>query len=97
MLGVRVQIVRCIDPEYPGWVECQLTDAHVRRWSFIEKIPVVTGADLDPSGPFPQLGIIACELLWRGLDASGARSPRGIDTERPWGRGIGRGSHPNSR
>ena len=79
MVGIRVQIVRYADDAQPGWVECQLVDAHGRRWSFIEKVPVVTLADLDPTSGYPQPGVIACEVLER--DGEVAR----IDTARPWG------------
>ncbi|MDI3282264.1 hypothetical protein [Polyangium sp. 15x6] len=78
MLGVQVQIVRFADDAQPGWVECHLIDAHGRRWSFLEKVPVVTLAPLDEQSEYPQPGIVACEVLTRrgGI----AR----IDTAQPW-------------
>ncbi|MDI1477940.1 hypothetical protein [Polyangium sp. y55x31] len=65
MLGVRVQIVRFADESQPGWVECHLVDAHGRRWSFLEKVPVVTLALLDEQSEYPQPGIIGCEVVGR--------------------------------
>jgi hypothetical protein len=78
MLGVKVDIVRYADDSQPGWVECHLTDAIGRRWSFVEKVPVVTAADLDASSVYPQPGVIACEVVGR---AGGVVR---IDTTRPW-------------
>lgn len=78
-IGIRVDVVRLIDPGFPGVVECQFMDAHGRRWLIVEKVPVVSRSDLGPSTTFPQPGVIACEVTERigGL----AR----IDTSRPWG------------
>ena len=42
MIAVRVQVVRFVDDSFPGFVECELIDAHGRRWLFVEKGPVVT-------------------------------------------------------
>jgi hypothetical protein len=79
MLGVKVQIARYADDWQPGWVECRLTDAHGRLWSFVEKVPVVTSAPLDSSSIYPQPGVIACEVVER---VGGVVR---IDTTRPWG------------
>ena len=79
MLGVAVQIVRYAEDSQPGWVECHLIDTHGRRWSFVEKVPVVTTAALDAVSAYPQPGFIACEVL--GKAGGVAR----IDTTRPWG------------
>jgi hypothetical protein len=79
MQAVRVDIIRYTSDDQPGWVECTLVDFHGRRWSFIEKIPVVTEAMLGPEGEYPQPGVLACEVLERWADQ--AR----IDTRRPFG------------
>jgi hypothetical protein len=84
MLGVRVQIVRLVDDDFPGFIECQFIDAHGRLWSFIEKVPVVTEAYLDAGSTYPQTGVIACEEVGRFLNGSGREIVR-IDTDRPWG------------
>ena len=78
MLGVRVQIVRWVDDYQVGVVECQLTDAGKRVWSFIEKLPMVTEKTLDEFSVYPQPGIIACELIEQMGDSIR------IDTRRPW-------------
>jgi hypothetical protein len=79
VIGVRVQIVKHADDAQPGWVECQLTDASGHRWSFVEKAPLVTSLPLDASSPYPQPGVIACEIIER------AGGMARIDTSRPWG------------
>lgn len=84
MVGVRVAIVRYISDEpQPGIVECQLEDAHGRRWSFVEKTAIVSAEHLDTQTTYPQDGVIACEVVGRSADAAG-REVVQIDTERPW-------------
>jgi hypothetical protein len=83
MLGVQVEISRYVDDAQPGWVECWLTDAWARQWSFVEKVPVVTAADLDAMSPYPQPGVIACQVVARRRDAAG-REVVTIDTGSPW-------------
>ena len=84
MYKVAVQIVRFTDASQPGWVECVLRDATGRVWTFVEKVPVVTQADLDEHSVYPQPGVIACEIIERRKDERG-RMLCTIDTERPWG------------
>jgi hypothetical protein len=79
---MRVEIVRYADDSFPGWVECCLTDAHGRRWSFVEKVPIVTTAHMDAATPYPQPGVIASQVVGRRQD--GGREVVAIDTERPW-------------
>jgi hypothetical protein len=82
MVGVSVEIRRYVDGAFPGWVECSLTDAHGRVWSFVEKIPIVTAEDLDAESRYPRPGVIACQVVERrvGMDATEVVI---IDTERP--------------
>ena len=84
MKAVRVEIVRWVDDHQPAIVECRLTDRHGRARAFIEKLPVVSRADLDGRSQYPQPGVIACEILESGRDSSGCEFTV-IDTERPWG------------
>lgn len=63
MLGINVQIVRFVDGGQPGFVECQVVDARGRTWSFVERVPIVTTADLRVEGPYPHPGFIACEEI----------------------------------
>src|SRR5262249_11217118 len=85
MFGVKIEIVRFTDDSQPGWVECLLTDAHGRRWSFIEKVPIVTAAWLDASVSYPQPGVIAGEVVGQeGATVS-------VDTTRSWAVECGEG------
>jgi hypothetical protein len=84
MIGVRIEIVRFIDESQPGWVDCTLIDALGRRWAFIEKVPIITAEPLDADSVYPAPGVIACEVVWRELDAAG-RGFAKIDTTRPFG------------
>ena len=84
MHTVTIQILRFTDSAQPGWVECVLRDASNREWLFEEKAPVVSDADLDADSIYPQLGVIACEIVSRRTDERG-RTVCTIDTDRPWG------------
>src|SRR5262245_4564730 len=84
MVGVKVTIVRYVRDDQPGWVECELFDAHGRRWVFVEKVPIVTADDLDATSAYPQPGFVAGEIVGRSQDASGCALIQ-IDLERPWG------------
>ena len=84
MLGIKVSIVRYISDEpQPGIVECHLDDVYGRRWSFVEKTPIVSKEPLDAHSTYPQQGVIAGEILRRSRDAGGHEIVR-VDTERPW-------------
>jgi len=80
---VRVSITRFVDAHQPGFVECALTDRFGRQWLFVEKIPVVTEANLWKDSEYPQRGFIACMIVSRGHDDNG-RPIAEIDTEHPW-------------
>jgi hypothetical protein len=82
LVGVQVTIVRYVDHSFPGWVECQLIDAHGHRWSFVEKGPIVTSGYLSAASPYPLPGVIACEVA--GLRQDRGREVVAIDSERPW-------------
>lgn len=79
MVALRVEIVRYIDAAFPGFVELQLVDARGRRWTFHEKVPVVTLEDLDGASRYPRPGTIACEIIEH--NGQTAR----VSTARPWG------------
>jgi len=82
--GVRVRIIRLVDRHQPGFVECELVDAHGERWSFVEKAPVVSTETLDERTAYPRPGVIACEVLERLVSPNGDVLVR-ISTRRPWG------------
>jgi hypothetical protein len=82
MVGVHVEITRYVDDSQPGWVECRLIDAHGREWLFIEKVPVITTADLNRQTCYPQAAVIACQIVSRIY--TGDREIVTIDTAWPW-------------
>lgn len=61
--GVQVIIIRLVDEAQPGWVECQLTDAFGHPWTFIEKVPILTAEALDANSPYPQHGVLPCQIV----------------------------------
>jgi hypothetical protein len=84
MKGIRVLIRRYVDSASPGWVDCAFVDAFGREVRFVEKVPVVTAANPKSEGPYPQPGVIACQVLKNSQDSAG-RSLATISTEKPWG------------
>jgi hypothetical protein len=85
MIGIRVAVTRYVSDEpQPGIVECEFHDACGRRWSFVEKVPIVSAEYLAAASRYPQPGVIACEIAGRTRDAAG-REIVLVDTERPWG------------
>jgi hypothetical protein len=83
VLLVRVNIIRWFDDAQPGVVACQLTDAWGIDHTFVEKVPIVTSANVDQHSPYPQPGWIACELVGQRRDAD-RRAITTIDTDTPW-------------
>ena len=82
MLGIKVTILRYVSDEpQPGIVKCQFEDAYGRRWSFVEKTAIVSAEHLDAQSTYPQLGVVAGEVIGRSLDAAG-REVIQIDIER---------------
>jgi hypothetical protein len=86
---LAVQIIRCADDEhFPGWIECEFTDAESRRHIVIDKIPIFSmDPTLDPlerNTKYPQPGGVACEILEAWRDAQGRDLVR-ITIDRPWG------------
>ncbi len=81
---LAVQIVRFVDESFPGWVECQFTDAAGRVHTLVEKYPIVTAETLDADSHYPQPGEVQCEVLNRSQDARGRKLVRismpGIET-----------------
>jgi hypothetical protein len=84
MLAVSVKITGYVDDHFPGFVSCELCDAHERTWHFIEKVPVVSVGNLTGGNTYPQPGEIRCILLSRSLGESGRAIAR-IDTATPDG------------
>ena len=84
MQAVKFQIIRFVDADQPGWVECELFDAHGEKWTFIEKIPVVTTEDLWEDTDYPRSGFMACKVIETRIDADGRKTVT-VDTELPFG------------
>jgi hypothetical protein len=84
MPDLMVRIVRFVDRDFPGWVECEFVDAEGRRHSIIEKVPIVTTEDLGADSEYPKPGIVRCEILKRYRDDKGQELVR-ISTDRPTG------------
>ncbi|MGO1076179.1 hypothetical protein [Inquilinus sp. CA228] len=71
MTAIRVQIIRWVDDHQPGFVECRFTDRSGRDWMIIEKLPIVSDAQLDQNSSYPQQGSIPCTVVSRIRDQSG--------------------------
>jgi hypothetical protein len=85
MLAVKMTIMRYLSDEpQPGIVECELVDAHARRWIFVEKTAVVSAEYLDSKSGYPRPVEIAVEVVERMQDSELGEVVR-IDTDRPWG------------
>ena len=84
MPTVAVEIARFVDASFPGWVEFVLLDARGAKWTFVDKVPVITREDLTEASKYPRPATIECEVV---AEPSGSQ-PAGlatIDTSRPWG------------
>ena len=82
MVAVRAEIVRYIDAAFPGFVELQFVDARGHRWTFREKVTVVTLENLDASSRYPRVGTIGCEVLERRGETARVSTarPRAIES-----------------
>lgn len=77
MQGVKVTIVQYIsDDPQPGIVECQLEDAHGRKWSIVEKTAIVSAENLDDKTTYPRQGVVDCAIVGRSLDSAGREVAR---------------------
>src|SRR5690348_6724852 len=81
---VRAQIVKWVSDDFPGFVECRFADRFGREWIVVEKLPILTVADLRSDSQFPQPVLIACEVVARRQDGAG-REIADITTKVPWG------------
>jgi hypothetical protein len=70
---IRAQIIRWVSDDFRGFVECRFADTLGREWSVIEKLPVVTDADLRSNSQFPQPALVACEVVAGGQDDAGRK------------------------
>ena len=84
MAALDVEIIRFVDANQPGSVECSITDVHGAKHLFIEKAPVVTVESLSESSSYPRRGTIQCVLLRQWRDLAG-RDIASVDIGKPWG------------
>ena len=82
MQNVSVQIVRFVDSDFPGWVECELIDAAGRCHILRDKVPIFTNEVLQANSKYPTPGIAPCEVLQRYQNEAGQEVAR-ISTLRP--------------
>jgi hypothetical protein len=70
LVDLTVQIVRFVDDDQPGIVECEFTDVAGRPHRLIDKAPIFTTATLTADSMYPQPGAVRCKLLrvWRDAD-----------------------------
>ncbi len=68
---VPVRIVEYVDRYYPGIVACELVDTNGRCHRIVEKVPIVSDADIDWNTPLPQMGSLRCKVLTRYRDRTG--------------------------
>lgn len=69
LANIPIEIVGYTDDHQPGFVECRLTDADGRVWSFVEKVPNVSDEYLDAGSGYPRVGSVGCTVLGRDGDA----------------------------
>ena len=81
---IRAEVIRWVSDDFPAIVECRFTDRFGRVWAVVEKLPVLTVADLRSDSQFPQPALIACEIVARRQDDVG-REMADVTTEAPWG------------
>jgi len=82
--SITVEITRFVDDSFPGWVEVVLYDAGGSKWTFVEKVPVVSAENLNEASEYPRAAAIECEVVPDPAVSAAAGLVR-IDTSRPWG------------
>jgi hypothetical protein len=83
MTYIHAQIIRWVSDDFPGVVECRFADRFGREWAIIEKLPILTVADLRSNSRFPQPALVACEVIAKHQDDAG-RAIVDITTMTPW-------------
>lgn len=82
--SVYVQIVRFLDSNNPGVIECKLVDVEGFMHTFIDKVPIFTTELPDENSAYPQTGRLRCRVMAEWQDAKG-RSLVRINTLGPDG------------
>ena len=86
MQNVSVQIVRFVDSDFPGWVECELTYADGCRHIIRDKVPIFTAELLGVESRYPVAGGMPCEIVQRFNDMHGRELVRIYYHRRVWHR-----------
>ena len=71
MPSVQVAISRFVDEYFPGIVEFTLVDALGTTHTFVDKLPIVTEANLGPHSTYPQPGALSCDIIGASSNAAG--------------------------
>ena len=79
---IFVQILRFVDSDFPGWVECELVDAKDCHHTLRDKVPIFTAELLDADSQYPRLAAVPCEILGRFQDEKGRELVR-VSIEQP--------------
>jgi len=79
---IPVRIVRFVDERFPGWLQCEFTDADGHSHILIDKVPLFAEENLNESSEYPREGIVRCQILDRSRDNNGRELIR-ITTDRP--------------
>jgi len=83
MHNVAVQIVRFVDSDFPGGVECELLDAVGRHHIIKAKVLIFTAQDLHAGSTYPTPGFVACEVIERYRNENGLELVR-VSTVKPY-------------
>jgi hypothetical protein len=68
MPAVRIEVLKIVSADFPGWVECSLVDAAGTEWRFVEKVPVVLRDGTSHLAFLPRPGLLACTVMRAGED-----------------------------
>jgi hypothetical protein len=84
MHALAIQVIRFVDGDYPGWVECELIDAQGCRHTIIDKVPMLLSGDFDAESKYPMPSALRCEVVKRYQGETG-RDLVCVSTARPDG------------
>lgn len=80
--NLAVSIMRMVDHNQPGQVECVFSDVTGRKHKVIDKAPIFHEELLDAASQYPLDGYLRCEVLATWRDGQGTEIKR-ISTARP--------------
>lgn len=83
IVSVKASVVRYVDDDQPGFVECILVDAAGVEHAFVEKVTVVTLENLGLDSEYPRPVEFDCEIVEEWMDEGGQALVR-VSTELPW-------------